>query len=183
VSIVDLDEGRIITLMPATKSYMERTLDEVKKQGGQVEAPEPKLTVEETDETEEINGYECQKIIVRVETTIGDRTVEQVTEHWMTADAEGVEAVHEFQKKMTEAFKDLPQSAAALEARKKFAEKGLFPIKTVNRTQLPNGEMVVTMTVTKIEEGDLDDKLFEVPEDYTELQTNVSPQGGSGSEE
>jgi len=30
--------------------------------------------------------------------------------------------------------------------------------------------------VTKIEEGDLDEKLFEVPEDYTEM-----PMGGAAS--
>ena len=69
---------------------------------------------------------------------------------------------------MAEVFKDLPQSGAGLEARKKFAEKGLFPIRTVVRMQGPGGETVSTMTVTKIEEGDLDDEVFEIPEGYTE---------------
>jgi hypothetical protein len=183
VSIVDLDKGRMITLMPAAKLYVEQTFDEVKKLTGQMKAPEPRVTVEETDETEEINGYNCRKIIVRVETTHGNMVTKQVTEHWMTTDVKAVEAVHEFQKNMSEALKDLPQSRAGLEVRQKFADEGLFPIKTVVHMQGPAGETVSTMTVTKIEEGDLDDELFEIPEGYTKQTFDVPSRGASGSKE
>lgn len=169
VSIIDFDNERMVALMPATKTYTERTLDELKEQGAQAEVPELTVTVEETDETEEINGYTCRKIIVRASEGDDEGVITHTAEHWMTADAEGVETVREFMKKMADAFKDLSQAGLGLEAKKELAEKGLFPIKRVDRWLLPHGgEVVVTATVTKIEEGELDDELFEIPEDYTE---------------
>lgn len=164
VSIVDLDAGRMITLMPALKTYIVKTLDELKALAAAMKMAEPKVTVEETDETEEINGYNCRKFVVQVK-VLGNVTV---TEQWMTTEAEGIEAVQEFQANMGEAFKDLPQYTADLDVKKKFADEGLFPIKTVVHMQRPDGEMTSTMTVTKIEEGDLDDEVFEIPEGYTE---------------
>ncbi len=164
VSIVDLDAGRIITLMPALKTYIARTLAELKEQAAAFKMAQPKVSVEKTDETEEINGYNCQKFVVRVE-VLGNVTV---TEQWMTTEAEGIEAVHQFQEKMGEVFKELPQYTADLGVKRKFAEEGLFPIKTVVHMQGPGGEVTSTMTVTKIEEGDLDDEVFEIPEGYTE---------------
>ncbi len=164
VSIVDLDAARMITLIPAMKTYIVKTLEELKALVAAVKMPEPEVSVEKTDETEEINGYDCRKFVVRIE-VLGNVTV---TEQWMTTEAEGIEAVQEFQVNMGEAFKELPQYTADLDVKKKFADEGLFPIKTVVHMQRPDGEVTQTMTVTKIEEGDLDDEVFEIPEGYTE---------------
>lgn len=164
VSIVDLDAGRMITLMPAMKTYLVKTFDELKALAAAVRMAEPKVTIEETDETEEINGYNCKKVVVRTE-MLGNVTV---MEHWLTAEAEGVDAYLEFQKGMIEALKDIPQYAVNAEATKKFIDEGLLAIKTVVHIQRPDGETISTMMVTKIEEGDLDEALFGIPEGYTE---------------
>ena len=178
ISITDLDNERVITLMPAMKTYIEYTFEQMKAGAEQFKGAEPELTVEETEEKQEINGYSCRKVVVRVEAG-GNETV---VEHWMTKEAKGIGAVHEFQKNMYEKLKDLPQAAANLKAMQTFADKGMFPIKTVTRMKTPMGEMTTTQTVTKIEEGDLDDELFEIPEGYTK-QTFGPPGGGPGSKQ
>jgi hypothetical protein len=164
VSIIDLDAGRIITLMPAIKTYFVRTLAQLKEQAAAFKMAEPKVSVEKTDETEEINGYNCRKYVVRLE-VLGNVTV---SEQWMTTEAKGVEDIHKFQEKMGEVFKELPQYTADLDVKKEFAEEGLFPIKTVTHIQSPSGEVTATMTVTKIEEGDIDDEVFKIPSGYAE---------------
>jgi hypothetical protein len=169
IMIVDLDQKRMVTLMPAAKMFMVQTFEKLKEQAALVKLPEPEVTIEETDEEAEISGYTCHKVLVRIK----QGESESVTENWVAKDVKGVADVQAFLKAMFEAFKDIPQQRAGMEVGKQFAEKGLFPIKTVIKQGGPGGAGTVTMTVTKIEEGDLDDKLFEIPDDYKEM-----PMGG-----
>ncbi|MBN1917168.1 MAG: DUF4412 domain-containing protein [Verrucomicrobia bacterium] len=173
VMIVDLDEKRMVTLIVASKMFLVQTFDALQEQAALIRMAEPKITIEETDEQAEINGYTCHKVVVRTQQG-GDETV---TENWVAKDVKGIDDVEAFLKSMYEAFEDIPQQRASMDAGRQLAEKGLFPIRTVVKMGGPNGAMTATMTVTKIEEGDLDEELFEIPDDYTEMSM-----GGFGVE-
>ena len=160
--IMDLDEQRVITIMPASRKYFVQTFEQLKARLARMKLPETKVEIEETDEEAEIAGYTCHKVIVR--TTTG--TSKSVTEAWVAKDVKGIADVHAFHKAMVEAYKNVPQHWANMVAPKQFAEKGLFPLKTVAK----QAGMTVTMTVTKIEEGDVDEALFEIPEGYEEMR-------------
>jgi hypothetical protein len=175
ISIIDLDEECTITLIPAAKMYMKQTFDAMRKLAAAIKLPERKLTIDETDEKATISGYECHKVIVRT-TELGRETV---TEYWVAKDVKGLDDVQAFLKGMTEAFKDSPQHQRNAEVNTRLAEKGYFPIRTVLTMPGPDGASTVTMTVTKIEVGDLDDELFAAPDDYKEA--NFGGAGGVGS--
>lgn len=168
--IIDLDEAKMVTLMPAAKMYLVQTFEQLKAQAALIKLPEPEVKIEETDETAEISGYACHKVVVRIK----QGGSESATEYWVAKDVKGIADVQAFLKAMFEALKDIPQQRATMEVGNQFAEKGFFPIRTVVKQPSPGGEITSTVTVTKIEEGDLDEKLFEVPEDYKEM-----PMGGA----
>lgn len=179
ISIIDLDNERMITLMPAMKMYMEQSFDDLKKMAEAFKSKEPEYEVEKTKETKEINGYTCQKVIMRVK----QMGAETVTESWMTKDIKIDSAITEFLKNWAEKVKDIPQQKQSLEAQQKLFEEGLFPVKTVTRMKMPMGTMTTTQTLTKIEKGDLDDSLFEIPEGYTKPTFGPPRPTGSESED
>jgi len=168
-SIIDLDEERMITLMPATKMYLVQTFAQLKQMAAAMKGQKPTVEVEKTEEEQEISGYNCQKVIVRM-SVMGSQTV---MEMWMTTEADIDDSIKEFQENSAEKFKDIPHMSASSEAMKELVEEGFFPIKTVTRTKMPAGTMTTTQTVTKIEKGDLDESLFEIPEGYKEMKMGV----------
>ena len=167
--IIDLDEERMVTLMPATKQYLVQTFKALRDQAAHMRFAKPEVKIEETDEEAEINGFACHKVLVRMKTAGSEYT----TEYWMAKDVEGIEDVQAFQKAMYKAYEGIPQQRANMEATKPLFDKGLFPIKTVTKHTMPDGEMVTTMTVKEIKKGDLDEALFEIPDDYEELSFGV----------
>ncbi len=178
VSIIDLDNERMITLMPAMKVYMEQSFDALKKMAEGFKDTGPEYEVEKTEETKKINGYTCRKVVMRVKHT----DTEAVTESWMTKDIEIDSAITDFLKNWAEKVKDIPQQKQSLEVQQKLFGEGLFPVKTVTRVTMATGTMTTTQTLTKIEKGDLDDSLFEVPEGYTKPNFGPPPPMGSESD-
>lgn len=174
VMIIDLDKERIISLMLAAKMFTEQTFETMRKMGAAVRLPEQKITIEETDEQETISGYECHKVIVTA--VQGDD--ETVGEFWVAEDVKGLDDVKAFLDGMAEALKDSPMHLRSNEVGRRLAAKGYFPIKTVMAGP-GHGNATMTMTVTKIEVGDLDDSLFEVPDDYKEA--TVGGMGGGNA--
>jgi hypothetical protein len=175
VSIIDLDKERMITLMPPSKTYMLQTLAQLKQMAAMFAGAKPKIEINKTGEEQEINGYHCTKMVVQI-AMMGTTTT---MEMWLTKDIELDSAVTDFQKNSYEKFKDIPNLVGAYEALKSVSDEGYFPIKTVTQTKTPMGTMTTTQTVTKVETGDLDESLFEIPEGYKEMK--MGPFGGAGS--
>jgi hypothetical protein len=175
ISIIDLDKERMITLMLSSKTYLVQTLAQLKQLAAAFAGAKPKVEIERTEEKQEINGYNCQKAIAKI-TMMGTTTV---MEMWQTKDIELDSAFTDFQKNSYEKFKDIPHLAGTYEAFKSLSEGGYFPVRTVTQTKTPMGTTTMTETLTKIETGDLDEALFEIPEGYTEMK--MGPFGGGGS--
>lgn len=176
VSIIDLDKERMITLMHETKMYFEQSFDDLKKMAEAFKGTEPEYEIEKTKETKKINGYTCQKVIMRVK----QMGAETVTESWMTKDIEIDSAITKFLKNWAEKVKDIPHQQQNFEAQQKLFDEGLFPVKTVTRLKMAMGTVTTTQTLTKIKKGDLDDSLFEIPEGYT--KPTFGPPRPTGSE-
>jgi hypothetical protein len=176
ISIIDLDEACSITLIPAAKMYMKQTFEAMRQAMAAVKLPEQKVTIEETEDQETISGYECHKVIVKT----AQANHETVTEYWVAKDVDGIDDVKAFLEGMAEAFKDSPMHRRDSETMAKLTDKGYFPIRTVLTIPGPDGGSTVTMTVTKIEVGDLADELFEAPDDYKEANFGGAA-GGVGS--
>jgi len=160
VSIVDMDAGTMMTIMPMQKAYMKMDMKQMAEQLGG-EQPPPKITA--TGKTETIVGRECEY-----------HTIEQAGQSMEVCVAEGMGyfnanagrggmgggmglGAHE--EIWQEAFKD-----------------GYFPLKMIVNSQ----GMGMEMTVTKIEEKSVPDSAFEmtVPEGYTQMQ--MPGMGGRG---
>jgi hypothetical protein len=175
VSIIDLDKERVITLMPSSKSYMVQTLAQLKQMAAMFAGAKPQVDIEKTDEEQEISGYTCRKVNVQI-VMMGTTTT---MEMWLTKDVEMDSALTDFQKNSYEKFKDIPHLAGSFEAMKSLTDEGYFPVKTVTRMKTPMGVTTTTQTLTKIEAGEVDESLFEIPEGYTEMK--MGPFGGTGS--
>ena len=174
VSIIDLVKERSVTLLPAMKKYLVQTFADMRAMGEMFKDMKVEIAVEKTDETEEISGYPCVKYIVRT-TGMGP---ESVTEYWMTTGVEPDESLKAWVLKAHEVFKEIPHQKAAYKMQKQFADDGLVMIRMVMRMKGPAGPMITTTTVTKIEPGDLDESLFEIPDDYTDQMSGIPGGGG-----
>lgn len=167
IGIVDVEKERIIMLVPAMKAFAEQSFEQFIEMFADSEPAAQNMEVEETEETEEISGYKCRKVIYRFKVL----DAEVVKECWLTSEVE----LDPAWKALTEAayakLKDCPRMGLVFATAKADIAKGLFAVRIVTYMKTPLGAGTSTETVTKIEEGELDDSLFEIPEGYRELRT------------
>ncbi len=160
--LLDLEAGKMITIMPARKMFMTMDLkgaaDDMKDAGGEDEKF-PKLTP--TGRQETIAGYTC--------------------EHWLMGDKQDIDMCvakglgyfgMSGQGSGGGSFRDLVFSpkllaqAAAHPEWVRFLKGGAFPLKM---TMTENGKVSTSMEVTKVERKSLDDSIFSVPPGYKEF--------------
>lgn len=168
ITITDFNNSMVYTLNPESKTYTKVNMKEMASQmssqmASQTGDPESQemmgmmkqmmgsMKVTPTDETKEIAGYTCKKLIVSF--------MMMNTEYWVSKDVPGYKY-----------YKKLGKKGAAVVAGNPMQEqmKGMmdkmdgFPVKTV--TKMMGGSN--TMTLQKISEKSLNKSLFEVPKGY-----------------
>ena len=152
ITIIRFDTMTLYQMDPSTRTYIKMNMADLENSMAPMAkemAQDTKIT--ETDETAVINGFKCRKYTL---TIMGTESAQ-----WLSKDVPGYDEYEKISRKMTDKtprFKKLGLSG-------ELAGKG-FPVKAVT------GVMGVTTTVTlqKIEKSNLDKKLFDVPEGYTQ---------------
>jgi hypothetical protein len=162
VSIIRLDKSVMWILSPKEKTYMEMTAEQMKAMAAFMKG-EINPEVKKTEETKEIGKYKCTKIIVTMN-IMGTATT---TEMWTTTDIKPDETLLKFSEKMSEVFKDSPTLQASNAMMQKIYDMGAFPVQTHTKTKIMGIESENTSTLKSVSTDELEDSLFEIPEDYT----------------
>jgi hypothetical protein len=144
--IMDMTELKMITLMPEQKMYMEYPLKQTMEEH-EAEIKEEMGKVRITDETREINGFTCQKIVYEEEKNV---------EAWVTKD------IGNFM------FFENPMGGDMPEWYSEFANAGFFPILVVERDD--DGEEESRWEVSSVEEKSLSEDLFVPPVGYEKME-------------
>lgn len=173
-SIYDLDNAKIISLMPSRKMYMTMDLkqageglkDAAKEWKEPSGAKEPITfpTLTPTGKQETIAGYQCEHWLMGADKQEIDMCVAKGLGYFGMGGQMG---------SALGSLKNLslfdPKAAGAAAAHPewvKFLEGGAFPLKLI---ALENGQPKWSMEATKVERKSLDDSLFTIPPGYTEL--------------
>jgi hypothetical protein len=169
IVLLDLVSGKVTTLIPQQKMYMTMDLKAMaESMRGQRDQPAGQ---------EGVTKLGAIKSTGRVETIAGHSC-----EHWLLGDQQEVDIC--FAKGLgyfgfgnspwaADVLKDLNLSPALmkdLSANPEWArliEGGAFPLKV---TVLKNGQPEMNMEATRVERKSLDDGLFRIPPDYTEMK-------------
>ena len=144
IALADYEKNKIYMLMPERSAYAEI---DIKPEDLEAAAGKnlKSASIIETDEKEEILGYECHKLISKKEG--------EITEIWVAKN---------FGKFYNTDFNRHNPTLMALQRR--FEAEGAFPLRIISYS--PDNQELFRMQVTNIDKKDLDDKLFTVPEDY-----------------
>jgi hypothetical protein len=167
IQIMDLSNGKSTTLIPGQKKYMTTDFaDVIKSAGGDKEPMFPKITA--TGQKETIAGYTCEHFIMGEKQNMDICAAKGLGFFGMggSSGKGGLGAM--FSSKMKE-------EAAANPEWSKFLEGGAFPLKM---TVTEGGKTTMSGEVTSIERKKLDDSLFRVPADYTEMKIPTGMPGG-----
>jgi len=153
--IFDKKNKKMLMVMPAMKMYMEFPLD--KDFGGDNGKHEKsKQDFVKTGETKTINGYKCEKWIIKE----GDKT----SDAWMTKDLGGF------------MFFQSPMGGHEKQKWQEDIEKsGYFPMLVVEKDS--DGNETGRFEVKSVEKKSLDDSFFAVPVGYSQMKM---PMGGQG---
>lgn len=145
--ITDMQEVKMFMLMPENKMYMEypieKTMEESKEE--MEEAMEKVLL---TNETKEINGFNCQKIIYNGEENIESRVTQDI----------GTFMLNE----------NMMSGSERPEWYSEFAEAGFFPILVIDKDD--SGEEESRWEIISVEQKSLSDDLFMPPSDYQKME-------------
>jgi hypothetical protein len=162
ISIIRLDKSVMWVLDPKEKTYMEITAEQMKAMAALMKG-EIKPEVEKTEETKKIGKYNCTKILVTMK-IMGTTTT---TEVWGTSEIEPDETLVKFSEKMAEVFKDNPNLQSSNKMMQDIYGMGMFPVQIYTKAKMMGMESENTSTLKSISTDELDDSLFELPEDYT----------------
>jgi len=144
VGIADYSKNKIYVLMPQLQSYMEMEFD-AEKLGRKATENMKNASIQETDETQNILGYECKKWI---STQNG-----QTTDIWV---AKGLGKFFEPKGSFGQ--------AGGEDWHKKLMEEGGFPFRVIQKDA--SGKEVYRLEVSKVEKTKLDAGLFAIPPGY-----------------
>ncbi|MBN1551823.1 DUF4412 domain-containing protein [bacterium] len=167
ITIFNFETGIFYSIDPEKKTYSETKLDEMFKPDDEsaqfaqsfMKQMAENMSIKKTDETKEINGYNCTKYIV---TIMGMDTIQ-----WVTKDIEGYKELREAASKYAEKLKNNPQLSSMLGMGEAYKEIDGFPIKTTSEM----GPVKSETTVIKVEMKDLDKSLFSIPEGYAKVKS------------
>jgi hypothetical protein len=148
IMLVDLHDKTVTALSPDRKLYMDVPNMRLPR--------DVKAEVKKTGEMREMDGYKCEKWVVKSPSE--DR---QIT-YWVAQDA------FDFFMPMLETLNRKDEQAVFF---LKFdGAKGVFPMMGVE--QKMDGSEVSRLEVTKVAHGQQKPSLFEVPADYTKFERN-----------
>ncbi len=171
ISIVDLDAKTMTILNPKAKSYTRRSFDEIKKDEAGVpeQVRDAKLSVRETGEKKTVDGYSCEKLVLKIGPT--EITV------WATNDIKIEPALSEFNKKFLELTKDIKILNIQGQMRAVFEEKKVYPYLTVIEVSMPfgGGTQRTESKVKKVSYDKIDASVFAIPAGYKETPLPQMP--------
>ncbi|MBN1357066.1 DUF4412 domain-containing protein [bacterium] len=167
ITIMNYEKGMIYQLDFDKKTYEEVRLDSmlqghdeaVQYMQNMIKSMSEDITIEKTDETKKINGYDCTKYVVTV--------MGMPSETWITKDVEGFAELQNATKKHIEKYKNNPLLKNML-GNPAFEKLEGFPIMSVSQV----GQMRSVSNVTKIEKKKLDADLFLPPSDYAKVESS-----------
>jgi hypothetical protein len=148
IMLVDLHDKTVTALSPDRKLYMDVPNMRLPR--------DVKAEVKKTGEMREMDGYKCEKWVVKSPSE--DR---QIT-YWVAQDA------FDFFMPMLETLNRKDEQAVFF--LKVDGAKGVFPMMGVE--QKMDGSEVSRLEVTKVAHGQQKPSLFEVPADYTKFERN-----------
>jgi hypothetical protein len=175
VIITDLDREGILILVPKEKKYLEQSFEDVKKR--QAALPEHvkkeimgmKVSVRETDEKRTIDGYPCQKLIIKA----GPRDITV----WITKKIAIDPVVLEFDKKLLKLTKGIRSLSIQAEVRAVLEKRNAYPYITLAEAPLPFAGKTETSEskLKKVEYEKVDPSVFAIPADYERIVLPTAP--------
>jgi hypothetical protein len=173
-TIMDFDNMILYQLDTQAKTYTQLDLHAMGHIAGEGEDAEAfsrmmkqmmgETRIVPTNETRKIAGYECRKYNLQV--------MAVQIEYWVTQDIEHYKELKEIGEKMAEDFDKNPM-LQHMNFASHMKQMDGFPVQTI--TQNPLGGTIIS-TLKHFEKKDLSDDLFQVPADYTLVDSEMFPQ-------
>lgn len=165
-AITDLDAKTATVLHPHEKTYTVITFDEMKEQEASLPEDmrsigEAKVSVEETGEKRTLDGYPCERLVLKVGPTA--ITV------WVTKQIKVDPAVIEFNKKFLQLTKEIKTLNIQAQMQAAFSQRNLYPYLTIIEVPLLNGgKQTVRSRVKQVSYEKIAPSVFAIPEGYKE---------------
>jgi hypothetical protein len=189
--VIDLDKGKQLVLMPATKTYFETAFVPRRRMGTMMgPARAGALDFKKTGKTRTVAGYKCDEYEATGQSMSGEYTTTQCFSKSVPGAAEFTTFQNTMLEKLkgaTPETKGLPKDAVPL------ASDSTIKIGRHMRPRTEGGQgggaggarperppIVIHTVVTKIEKQDLPPSTFEVPADY-KLGSMMQPGLGAGA--
>jgi Domain of unknown function (DUF4412) len=156
--IFDKKNNKMLMIMPAMKMYMEFPMNLVPNEnystgkGDDSSGEKAKIDFVKTGETKNINGYNCEKWVIKDE--------KGSSEAWMTKDLGGIMF---FESPMSR--KSKPKWQQDLE------DSGYFPMLVMQKDS--DGKETKAFEVKSVEKQSLDDSFFSVPDGFNQMKMPV----------
>ncbi len=179
IYITRLDKKLIWVLDAENKQYSETKIgEEVEEEEGETEAVLPDIKIEKTGKKKVLLGKECEEVVISMNVESEGNSMNFTQIMWVTSDISGYKEIKDFNDKMTEIGLRSTSSASMFgnkksfeEFQKKINEIDGFPLEIDLDMTMGSEEMSFTIktnsVVTKIDSKPINNKVFEIPEDYS----------------
>lgn len=173
ITITDLDTKTMTVLDPKEKAYAVITFDEMKEREASLPEKlrpirEAKLSVQETGETRTLDGYPCERLVLKVGPTA--ITV------WVTDKIKVDPALVEFNTKFLELTKEIKTINIQAQMQAAFAERNVYPYLTIIEMPLLKGDkQIVRSRAKEVSYEKIDPSVFAIPEGYKEEAPPEAP--------
>jgi hypothetical protein len=154
-ALFDRANKKVLMIMPAMKMYMEFPMDLMKDNSENENMDNETDKFEKTGEMKKINGYNCEKWIMKENNGS--------TEAWMTKDLGGF------------MFFDSPMGNKSESTwQKDIEESGNFPMLVIQKNN--EGDEISKFNVLTVVSMNLDDSFFKVPDGYSQMKMPIGGQ-------
>lgn len=166
IAVTDLDAKTATVLHPQEKTYTVITFDEMKEQEASLpedmrSISEAKVSVEETGEKRTLDGYPCERFVLKVGPTA--ITV------WVTKQIKVDPAVVEFNKRFLQLTKEIKTLNIQAQMQAAFSQRNLYPYLTIIEVPLLNGgKQIVRSRVKEVSYEKIAASVFAIPGGYKE---------------
>ena len=173
ITITDLNTRTMTVLDPKEKTYAVITFDEMKER--EASLPEnlrpvrdAKVSVQETGETRTLDGYPCERLVLKVGPTA--ITV------WVTKQIKVDPALVEFNTKFLELTKEVKMLNIQARMQAAFSERNVYPYLTIIEMLLLKGDkQIVRSRAKEVSYEKIDPSVFAIPEGYKEETPPEAP--------
>jgi len=165
VIITDLDTKTVTVIVPKEKRYARETFEDLKKREAAVseQLREAKVSARETGQKRTIDGYPCEKLILKA----GPMEVEV----WVTKKITPDPAVSEFNKKFLDLTRDIKTLNFEGQMRAALEKYNAYPYLTIIEVPLPFAKKTqrTESKVKRVSFDKIDPSVFAVPAGYERI--------------